>query len=84
VARSAGVVEAGKSFTAKGTIVRANPKPAHKGPRPRWHWQGPVRKFEPDPFSPCKFTDFVTISNMGWQGGTYSDAIGRFAAHEVL
>ena len=28
----------------------------------------------------CKFTDFVKISNMGWQGGKYADAMRRFAA----
>lgn len=28
----------------------------------------------------CKFTDFVKISNTGWQGGTYADVMRRFAA----
>jgi len=28
----------------------------------------------------CKFTDFVKISNTGWQGGTYAQVMSRFAA----
>jgi hypothetical protein len=27
----------------------------------------------------CKFTDFMKISNTGWQGGKYSDWMERFA-----
>lgn len=25
----------------------------------------------------CKFSDFVKLSNTGWQGGTYADVMGR-------
>jgi len=28
----------------------------------------------------CKFTDFVKLSNTGWQGGTYAAVMRRFAA----
>ena len=28
----------------------------------------------------CKFTDFVKISNTGWQGGTYAAIVSRFSA----
>lgn len=28
----------------------------------------------------CKRTDFVKISNTGWQGGTYNEALGRVNA----
>ena len=29
----------------------------------------------------CQFTDFVKISNTGWQGGTLVEAIGRIDSH---
>ena len=28
----------------------------------------------------CKFTDFVKISNTGWQGGTYAEVMSQFTA----
>lgn len=28
----------------------------------------------------CRFTDYVKISNTGWQGGTYTEVMSRFAA----
>lgn len=28
----------------------------------------------------CKFTDFVKISNTGWQGGTIAEIMGRIAS----